>query len=507
MATAGVSYTWGREGRDIYGESLAGRLAETPKHQFDIDIPARDESGKLWPLVSAEPPVAAGEGDRHVQAYNFRLCLSDDPANQVPFPRPPGYDPGRYALLKEYLRRKGEAITLHDIMHIAPMPNGKTDVNNNGPFSSDHIGGSRGYPDADPARREEIRQDHVNYVQGWIYFLANDPGVPKHLQDELKEFGLAKDEFRDTGHWPHQLYIREARRMLGAYVMKQQDTQENVTKPDSIGMGSYNIDSHNVQRIVDEGGFVRNEGDMQIGTRPYEIAYRSIVPLREECTNLLVPVCVSASHAAYSSIRMEPVYMILGQSAGTAAGYAAQHDVSVQEVPIRWLQERLVDQGQVISLEHAVARYMRSTELPGIVVDESDARREGAWSTSASVGPYVDQGYAHDGNSANGACAITFVPVLPDAGLYEVRLAYTANPNRCARVPVIVRTREGERTVYVNQVETPPAAPFITLGQFELDGGPAGSVTVSNTGTQGYVIADAVQWLRVETSQASANQR
>ncbi len=498
MAAAGVRYTWGREGRDVYGESLAGRLAKSPKHQFHVDIPARRENGKLWPTVSKSPPGAVGSGDRRVQAYNFRLCLSDDPANQVPFPRPPGYNADRYALLGAYLNKRGTEIGLGDIMHVQSMPNGKTDINNNGPFSSDHIGGSADYPDADPQRRQEIWRDHVHYVQGWLYFLVHDPSVPPHIQNELRRYGLAKDEFVDNDHWPHQLYVREARRMIGAYVMTQRDLQEQRTKPDAIGMGSYNIDSHHVQRYVDDNGFVRNEGDMQIPVEPYAISYRAITPRAAECTNLLVPVCVSASHAAYSSIRMEPVYMILGQSAGTAAALAVREKTTVQDVSYDGLRKRLLEHGQVLSLDHAIVRYMRASDLAGIVVDDRDAERRGQWTVSGSEGPYINQGYLHDGNTAKGEASLVFTPDLPHAGRYTVSLAYTSHGNRDERVPIVINTVEGRETIHVNQQTQPSRSPFQPLGVFELAAGKQATVTVSNEGTSGYVIADAVQWLPVK---------
>lgn len=355
MARAGVSYTWGREGRQEYGESLAGRHAHSEKHQFDVKISPRDERGKLLPCIYDGDPTEVGHGDRKVQAYNFRLCLTDRKDNQVPFPRPSGYDPRRYELLKRYLQAKGTSLKLEQIIHIDRMPNGKTDINNNGPFSTDHIGANWDYPEADEARRREIWDDHVRYVQGFFYFLANDPSVPPHIGQAINQWGLARDEFQDTDHWPHQMYIREARRMIGAYVMTQADLQTQRTKPDSIGMGSYNSDSHHVQRICTSDGGVTNEGDMQVPVKPYEIAYRAITPRLQECANLLVPVCFSASHVAYSSMRMEPQYMIMGHAAGLAAGFAVRHKLPVQRVDITWLQQRLGEQKQVLSWPTAPA--------------------------------------------------------------------------------------------------------------------------------------------------------
>lgn len=359
MARAGVSYTWGREGQEVYDESLAGRIEHSPYHQFSAPVDPYDQNGNLLPLIYAGDPGRPGEGDRKVQAYNFRICLCNRKENQVPFPKPEGYDPARYELLKRYLAAAAD-LKMADLMIVSMMPNGKTDVNNKGPVSTDHIGGSWEYPEADYPRREAIWKDHEQYVQGFFYFLANDPCVPKPLQDEINAWGLAKDEFIDTNHWPHQLYIREARRMIGEYVMRQADLQTERAKPDSVGMGSYNSDSHHVQRIPVKSGEwpgggpgVLNEGDMQVPVRPYEIAYRALLPKRAECENLFVTGSVSASHVAYSSIRMEPQYMIMGHAAGIAAAQALRANQSIQDIDIPTLQARLREQHQILSLEDA----------------------------------------------------------------------------------------------------------------------------------------------------------
>ncbi len=508
MARAGVAYTWGREGRDKYGESLAGRIEHSPKHQFNVRVSPYDDRGQLLPCVWRGDPGRPGQGDRKVQAYNFRLCLCSRKDNQAPFPKPADYEAGRYELLERYLH-KAKPAKLGDIMHIGRMPNDKTDVNNNGPFSTDHIGGSWEYPDADYRQRQEIWDDHVSYVQGLFYFLANDPGVPKHLQNELNTWGLARDEFVDTGHWPHQLYVREARRMIGQYVMTQADLQTQRTKPDSIGMGSYNSDSHNVQRIPTPDGAVVNEGDMQVPVRPYEIAYRAITPKRGECENLLVPVCVSATHVAYSSIRMEPVYMILGHSAGVAAARAARHDVPVPEVDIAWLQSRLRRQEQILSLDDvtAAAPYVGVKSLPGIVVDNAAAVVTGTWVWSTSVRPFVANDYIHDGNESKGQRKVRFIPNLPADGDYEIRVAYTAHPNRATNVPITVNAANAPRTLKLNQRKPPDQAPFSSLGTFPLRAGGSGYVEIGTAGTDGHVIADAIQWLPQQESPESQTGR
>jgi hypothetical protein len=364
MAQAGVQYTWGRESSAQYGESLAGVRARTPFHQFKVKIPARDTNGRLLPEISAEPLLAPGTADKKVQAYNFRMVLTDDPDNRLPFAKPAGYDPRRYALfaqlLAEETKRVGRPLNLRDVTLPVPIPNHKADFNNHGAFSTDFLGASWDYPDGSYARRAEIWQAHVDYTKGFFYFLTHDASVPPALQREANQWGLSKDEFLDTDHWPHQLYIREARRMVGDFVMAQKDLQTDLTKPDVIGMGSYNSDSHNVQRIVNADGNVENEGDMQVAVKPYQIPYRVVLPRRGEVTNLTVPVCFSASHVAYSSLRMEPQYMILGQAAGVAASLALKSGRSVQDIAVDELQAKLKSQGAVLEWSPAADGPARS---------------------------------------------------------------------------------------------------------------------------------------------------
>ena len=354
MAQSGVSFTWGRESAAQYGESLAGVRSETPKHQFLVDLDPRTAGHKLLPEISSEPGEP-GAADRKVQAYNFRLIFSHDPANQVAYPKPAHYDPARFELLARLLA--ATPLQFGDVASIGPIPNRKADINNNGPFSTDYIGHSWDYPNASYRRRDEIRRDHEEYTKGFFWFLAHDPRVPPALQKEANQWGLAADEFTDSDHWPHQIYIREARRMIGEYVMTQRDIQTDLTKPDAIGMGSYNSDSHNVQRVVNAAGFVRNEGDMQVAVKPYQIPYRVLLPKRAEARNLLVPVCFSASHVAYSTLRMEPQYMIMGHAAGVAAAMAIGKSIAVQDVDTAALTRTLVQQG-------AILEYVPSTQTP-----------------------------------------------------------------------------------------------------------------------------------------------
>ncbi|HEU0294476.1 MAG TPA: FAD-dependent oxidoreductase [Anaerolineales bacterium] len=355
MAQSGISYTWGREGISQYGEWLAGVRPKDPNHQFDFPVPAYDENGKLLPEIQKEPCGELGSADRKIQAYNFRMILTNDPGNRVPFSEPPNYDPDRYELLArflaKYLSQNGRPPRVDEILLPRDIANHKWDFNNRGPFSTDYIGRSWDYPNASYEQRAVIWQDHIDYTKGLFYFLTNDARVPKSLRAELNEYGLAKDEFVDNENWPYQLYVREGRRMVGDFVMTQKDIQTELTKPDSIGMGSYNSDSHNVQRYVTEEGHAQNEGNMEVPVTPYQIPYRLLLPKKSEVTNLLVTVCFSASHVTYSTLRMEPVYMIIGQAAGVAAKMAIDDRVPVHDVDTTALTARLRDQRAVVEWE------------------------------------------------------------------------------------------------------------------------------------------------------------
>ncbi len=358
MAQAGVTYTWGREGTAQYGESLAGVRGETPKHQFLVDISPYDSNHRLLPEISGEPAGEPGAADRKVQAYNFRMILSHDPANQVAYPKPAKYDAARFELFARLLdamqKKQGRPARMGEVLSVIAIPNHKADINNNGAFSTDYIGKSWEYPEASYARRAEIWREHEQYTRELFWFLAHDSRVASALQKEVNEWGLAKDEFLDNDHFPNQLYIREARRLVGEYVMAQKDIQTELTKPDAIGMGSYNSDSHNVQRVVNRQGFVRNEGDMQVAVQPYQIPYRVLLPKKNEAQNLLVPVCFSATHVAYSTLRMEPQYMILGQAAGVAAAMAIRGSLAVQDIDTKALTRTLVEQGAILEYAPAV---------------------------------------------------------------------------------------------------------------------------------------------------------
>lgn len=354
MAAAGMDYHVGREGRDTYDEKWNGVQTGVLHHRHHFGVLPQgispyvtpgDPSSGVLPRISTNHPGEFGQGDKKVQAYCYRMCLTDHEENRLPFPKPDGYDPKQY----ELLLRVFEAGWRETFEKFDPIPNRKTDCNNHGPMSTDNIGYSYDYPEGSYERRREILREHETYQKGWLYFIANDPRVPRDVQTAMRRWGLSKDEFADNGHWPHQIYVREARRMKGVFVMTENELLKRRPTPDSVGMGSYGIDSHNVQRYIIAEGHVQNEGDIGVGlSAPYEIAYGSLVPRKQQCENLLVPVCVSSSHIAFGSIRMEPVFMILAQSAATAAALAIDGKTAVQDVPYPKLRERLLKDGQVL---------------------------------------------------------------------------------------------------------------------------------------------------------------
>ena len=354
MASANISYTVGREACSEYNEQWNGVQAGVYHHghyfKSDISpyvIPDDPNSG-LLPYISSEPIQPNCTGDDKIQAYCFRLCMSNHPDNRVSFEKPENYDPKNYELLARVFESGwDEWFNKYDM-----IPNRKTDTNNHGPFSTDFIGMNYDYPEASYERRKEIIKEHENYQKGLLYFVSTDKRIPEDVRNEMSKWGLAKDEFTDNGNWPHQLYIREARRMIGHYVTTENEVLGKINVKDPVGMGSYTMDSHNIQRYVTGEGYVQNEGDVGVHPgKPYKISYGSIIPKKEECTNLLVPVCVSSSHIAFGSIRMEPVFMILGQSAATAACMAIDRKEAVQDIDYSLLKEKLLSKNQILEID------------------------------------------------------------------------------------------------------------------------------------------------------------
>ncbi len=501
MAAAGVDYHVGREANSVYDETWNGVQVGVLHHGhwFKADISPYvvpgDPSSGLLPRISGEHPGIKGEGDNKIQAYCFRMCLTDVPENRIPFPKPENYDPFPY----ELLLRVFESGWRETFNKFDPIPNHKTDTNNHGPFSTDNIGYNYDYPEASYERRQEIIREHENYQKGLMYFIANDPRVPEDVRTKMAQWGLAKDEFTDNGGWPHQIYVREARRMIGEYVMTELDCMDQRETPESVGMGSYTMDSHNVQRYVKPDGFVQNEGDIGVAPpRPYEIAYGSLTPKKEQCENLLVPVCVSSSHIAFGSIRMEPVFMILGQSAATAAVLSIEENIAVQDLEYETLKKRLLADGQVLETDKPRRNPpVKASSLKGTVIDDEEAELTGDWKTSRTIHPYIEKGYAHNADRSDENMTARFEASLP-AGKYELRVAYSANSNRASNVPVTVYHRDGETKHVINQRKEPEIDQLFTkIGTFELAENQPAVVEISTKGTNGHVIVDAVQWLPV----------
>lgn len=357
MAVAGVSYTFGREDNSVYGETLNGVQKKMGiYHQFPDGIDPYIEKGKPESGVLPNINVNIGQegvGDEKIQAYCFRMCLTDVPENRIVIKKPKSYNEQEYELLFRYIENSDP---YRDLFTFSMMPNRKTDSNNGGPFSTDYIGRNYDYPDGNYDQREIIIKAHQNYQLGLCWTLANHPRIPKYIRDKYKEWGLPKDEFIDNENWTPQLYIREARRMVSDYVMTTHHCiQDSILAEKSIGMGAYTMDSHHVQRYINNEGYVKNEGDVEVGGfKPYPIDYRAIVPKQRECVNLLVPVCLSSTHMAFGSIRMEPVFMILGQSAAVAACLAIDENIAVQSVDYEKMKNLLLTKGQVLTLEDAI---------------------------------------------------------------------------------------------------------------------------------------------------------
>lgn len=504
MAAAGVSYHVGREANSVYDETLNGlQVSHSRHHQFsqNVDpyvVPGDPNSG-LLPGINPEPLGVDGSGDAKVQAYNFRMCTTDDLDNKLDWEKPSNYDERWFELALRNVEAGDHRISWAP----AWMPNRKTDTNNNFAISTDFIGQNWDYPEADYATRAKIWQAHVDWQKGLLWTYAHHPRVPQQVREAYQKFGLAKDEFLDNHHWPRQLYVREVRRMISDYVMTEKNCKRLEVIEDSVGMGAYNMDSHNIQRYVTAEGFVRNEGDVQVRSRPYPISYRSIRPRAEECTNLLTPTCLSSSHIAFGSIRMEPVFMVLGQSCATAAVHAIEQKTTLQQIDYAKLQQRLLADNQMLDFESPpipVATRFTKEQVGGIVVDDEEAERTGFDTSASTMSGYVHQGYRHDSNENKGAQRARFHPDLPADGNYRVAIAYIPQGNRATNVPVVISHADGSNTLTINQRETPPERNLLKpLGVFRFEKGKSGFVEISNQGTNGFVILDAVQFLPVET--------
>lgn len=503
MAKAKVSYTLGREGVDEYSESWAGRQPLIPNsgHQFHVGVSpfADGKGGKLLPMINPEPMVEVGKGDKAVQSYQFRIVLTKQKDNQVPFSRPEGYDSTKFELLKRYLALADDRMAAPYIIPLRiNTPDQKTSVNSIGPISLNILDGSNWlYPDGDYNVRKKIWDNHMLYTQSLMYFLATDSSVPKYVRDEINQWGLCKDEFADTGHWPHQLYVRTGRRMLGEYIMNQADLEKNIIEYDAIGLGSYNIDIRHVQRswlwvskFPKLIGETFNEGYLSIPVPVYQIPYRTLVPKYQECDNLLVPVCMSSSHIANASLRMEPQYMILGHAAGLAGAMAAKNNLAVQRIDIISLQQELLQQGQILSLEERPAGAFQTHKE--IILDEDFDRfikSEGNWQTGAHSEERY--GISHLINNS-GKGYVKYTPEITTSGRYKIYAWWPSHKKNATQAPVKITHSQGESTIYLNQRKD--GGKWMLLGEWLFSKGNKSTVTINSENAKGIVVADALRF-------------
>lgn len=487
MAKAGVSYTVGREANDLYKETFNGvQLMNGHQLPDGIDpykIPGDPSSGLLWG-INPGTLEKDGTGDKKVQAYNFRICLTNKKDNMIPITKPENYRPERYELLLRQMEKRPWK-SLQDGFIWSGMPNGKTDINNRNGFSTDMIGMNWEYPDADYQKRAEIWKAHIDYTKGLLYFVGNDPRVASHIRAELNKWGYPKDEYTDMGNWSHQLYVREARRMIGELVMTQHHCQGRELVADGIGVAAYTMDSHNCNRLV-VNGMVKNEGNVEEGGfGPYPISYRAIIPKESEVGNLLVPVCLSASHIAYGSIRMEPVFMVLGQSAAVAAAKAIDNKQTVQKVDVSQVQAQLK------------RNPLEDGSEPEILVDNSDAtkiEKKGAWTVHKHSG-YGPDYFLADSTSSSPK-SIRYKPEISKKGTYELYTYYPKLKNAAAVTVVNVHDGTSTKEVFIKDAEVKvvgqTSGEWVSLGTYALNPGKKAYVEITAKGSEGAVVADAV---------------
>ncbi|MGF7073275.1 FAD-dependent oxidoreductase [Mucilaginibacter sp. 3215] len=489
MARSGVSYTVGREANSQYDETING-VELLDKHQFpdNIDpykVPGDAKSGLLWG-ISNEVLQVNGAGDKKVQAYNFRITLTNVPENRIPISKPDNYDPKKYELLLR-LKEKQPWKSISDVFIISKMPNGKTDINNNGGFSTDMIGMNWEYPEADYNTRAKIWKEHEDYTKGFFYFIGNDTRIPGNIRDEMKQWGYPKDEYTDNGNWTPQLYIREARRMIGELVMTQYHCQGKEQVEDGVGMAAYGMDSHNCERLV-VNGMVKNEGDVQVhGFAPYAVSYRAIVPKQKEAANLFVPVCLSASHIAYGSIRMEPVFMVLGQSSAVAACQAIDKRIAVQQVNVKEVQSLLR------------ADPLADGSIPEVLVDNEDSHITGDWKTEKSGG--YGPTYLADDSKAETAKSVRFIPEKLKKGAYHVYTYFPKVMNPATKTYITIYDGDKATEKIINQsdlqVEGQTSGEWLPLGLYNFSGEKKAYVEIFNKNADGVIVADAVLFVPV----------
>lgn len=498
MAQSGVSFTWGRESSSTYGESLAGVFVNSVFYRCDpYVIPGNPASG-LLPLLQTNAPGTTGTGDQRMQTYNFRLCLTQNPTNQIPITAPTNYSEATYELLHRYINAyvaTNGSVPLNRLIDVQTIiPNGKTDINAYADVSTDFIGYNYTYPTNTHAGRQLIYQQHKDYISGLLYYLATSTNVPINVRTNMQSWGYAKDEFQDNGGWPYTMYIREARRMVSDYVLQQQDAQSLRAAPDSISLASYTLDCHPAAHLAVNGVAIW-EGS--IGTSvpyPYPVSYRSIVPKVGQCQNLFCTFALSASHVGFASVRMEPVFMMTSQSAGTAAAFAIDDNVPVQSVNYQKLAAQLIADGQILKWGS-----VQSVDTNGIVMTVSTTPGVtvgGAWTTGANNGgwPLPNGPYWHEGNSGKGTKFVRFNPTITTNGYYDVYVWWVYDPNRANNTPMRVASDSATNVVFINQqVNCTNWVKVASSNYFSI--GTSSSVTISNAGTTGYVIANAVRWM------------
>jgi len=509
MARAGVVWHLGRESRDEYGESFAGR--QYPKEKLAIN--GLDANGLPLPFITSLRPGDDQAGEETVMVYSFRLCLTKNPANRVPFPEPKTYDPARFELVRRYFQKYPNAPLPWDLY---PLPGDKFDANNGigKMFSMGLVGEANGWCASDPAGRAKLWEKHKQYTLEFYKFLTTDPAVPAKIRATMAELGLCRDEFPETQHWSPQLYVREGRRMDGRMILTQNDVLKDAQKEDPIAISSFPIDSHDCRRLALPDGVI-NEGTIFPVRMPgrrhgyaYHIPYRAITPSAAECSNLLVPVALSATHVAYSSIRVEPTWMAIGQGAGVAAALAAKNGVTVQALDYPTLRTRLLAQKVVLDLPvlPPVGKVARSSgpvsidskSLPGLILDDAQAELSGDWERSTNFKPHVGTGYLHDEQRSDGKSRAVFRFKGPADGEFALRMAYSAHETRTTRLPVTVVGGGTEQSFTVDQTQPLPAGEaFRPIGSLHLRQGVEYTLTVTNQDTKGFVIVDAFQLLPV----------
>ena len=513
MARAGVVWHLGRESRDEYGESYAGR--QYPKAKMAIN--GFDANGLPLPFITSVRPGDDQAGEETVMVYSFRLCLTKNAANRVPFPEPKSYDPARFELVRRYFQKYPNAPVPWDLY---PLPGEKFDANNGigKMFSMGLVGEANGWCASDPAGRAKLWEKHKEYTLELYKFLTTDPAVPAKIRETMAELGLCRDEFPETGHWSPQLYVREGRRMDGRMILTQHDVLKDAQKEDPIAISSFPIDSHDCRRLALPDGVI-NEGTIFPVRMPgrrhgyaYHIPYRAITPAASECSNLLVPVALSATHVAYSSVRVEPTWMAIGQGAGVAAALAAKAGVTVQALDYLTLRTRLLAQNVVLELPVLPPLTAKSDRpsgpvsldpksLPGLILDDAQAELSGDWERSTNFKPHVGVGYLHDEQRADGKARAVFRFKGPADGEYELRMAYSAHETRATRLPVTIMGGDTEQRFTVDQTQPMPTGEaFRPIGSLRLRQGVEYTLTVTNQDTKGFVIVDAFQLLPVDAS-------